>query len=94
MEFRLNKIDTELRQVVNDATKEGKVHGNKGISKIDKDAKQNKQEDKKNFKRQLDEKKEKKVVVAAIKVKEINIEASREDSIPDLTYGRFLDIKR
>lgn len=94
MEFRLNKIDTEIRQILNEATKEGKVHGNKEISNIDKDGKQNKQEDKNNFKKQLDEKKEKKIVVEAIKVKEIDIEASKEGSISDLTFGRFLDIKR
>ena len=94
MEFRLNKIDTELRQVVNEAAKEGKVHGNKEIANINKDAKQNKQEDKKSFKRQLDEKKEKKIVIEAIKVKEIDIDASKEDSIADLKFGRFLDTKR
>lgn len=91
MEFRLNKIDTELRQVVNKATQEGKVHGNKEISTIDKDAKQNKQDNKKNFKKQLEEKK---IVVEATKPKEIDIDASKEDSMPNLTYGRFLDTKR
>ena len=35
MEFRLNKIDTDLRQKINDQTREGKVHTKKGIS-IDK----------------------------------------------------------
>lgn len=94
MEFRLNKIDTELRKIVNEATKEGKVHGNKEISTIDKDGKQSKQESKNDFKKQLNEKKEKKIVVEAIKVKEIDIEASKEESISDLTFGRFLDIKR
>jgi abortive infection bacteriophage resistance protein len=94
MEFRLNKIDTELRQVVNEATKEGKVHGNKEVSTINKDGRQNKQDDKNNFKKQLDEKKEKKIVVEAVKTKEIDIEASKEDSIPNLTFGRFLDTKR
>lgn len=94
MEFRLNKIDTELRQAVNDAIKEGKVHGNKEVSTIDKDGKQNKQDYKNNFKKQLDEKKEKKILIEAIKVKEIDIEASKEDSTLDSTFGRFLDIKR
>ncbi len=94
MEFRLNKIDTELRQIVNDATKEGKVHGNKEVSNINKDGRQNNQEDKDNFKKKLDGKREKKVVVDAIKVKEIDIEASKKETISDLTFGRFLDIKR
>jgi len=94
MEFRLNKIDTELRQIVNEATKEGKVHGNKEISTIDKDGRQGKQENENDFKKHLDEKKEKKIVVEAIKVKEIDIEATKEDSISDSTFGRFLDTKR
>lgn len=94
MEFRLNKIDTELRQIVNEATKEGKVHGNKKVSNIDKDGRQNNQDDKNSFEKHLDEKREKKVVVDAIKVKEIDIEATKENSKSDSSFGRFLDTKR
>ncbi|MCM8710959.1 hypothetical protein M2651_07960 [Clostridium sp. SYSU_GA19001] len=45
MEYRLNKIDTDLRQKINESTKEGKVHGTKNIS-INKDKKEEKKEKK------------------------------------------------
>jgi hypothetical protein len=43
MEFRLNKVDVEIRQKVKDTTKSGVVHTKEGISV---DAEQNKQEKK------------------------------------------------
>lgn len=94
MEFRLNKIDTELRQIVNEATKEGKVHGNKQLSSINKDGRQGKNNNSESFQEQLDKRTKEKILVEAIKIKEVNIEASKDDYIGDLAQGRFLDTKR
>ena len=60
MEYKLNKIDTELRQLVNDATKEGKVHGNKETYKVNKDKKErNKKEYSEELKKRIRKTKEK-----------------------------------
>lgn len=94
MEYRLNKIDTELRQIVNDSIKEGKVHGNKELARVNKDREDKKeQQSNKNFKKELAKYKvKKKISVDAIKVKNIDVEASKEGI--NLTQGRFLDTKR
>lgn len=92
MEYRLNKIEPEIRQLVNDAVKEGKVHGNKDISKVDKDKREKQGKNPKDFKEELAKQSPKeKISVDAIKKSEIDIEASKEDM--DLTKGRFLDTK-
>lgn len=94
MEYRLNKIDTELRQIVNDSIKEGKVHGNKELARVNKDREDKKgQQSNKSFKKELAKYKvKKKISVDAIKVKNIDVEASKEGI--NLTQGRFLDTKR
>lgn len=97
MEFRLNKIDTEIRQVVNDATKDGKVHGNKDLTKINRDRKKGKREEnQEEFKKQLKSVKNKDATfeVQAVKVENIKINASIEKDAVDLSQGRFLDTKR
>lgn len=94
MEFRLNKIDTETRQIINDATKEGKVHGYKELNKVNKDGK-NEKEKGNTFKEQLKKESNKnKLFVDAVKLAEVNVEASKEDYTGELNQGRFLDIKR
>lgn len=101
MEYKLNKIDIELRQMVNDAAKVGKVHGSKGTSKISKDKKEknkpkNKQQKKKDNKK-LSEKTTKntneKILVDVEKTNEIEIDAFKEKE-ENSVHGRFLDTKR
>lgn len=93
MEYRLNKIDTELRQIVNDSIKEGKVHGNKELARVNKDREKKGQHPNQNFKKELAKYKvKKKIFVDAIKVKNIDVDASKEGI--NLTQGRFLDTKR
>lgn len=97
MEFRLNKIDTEIRQVVNDATKDGKVHGNKDLTKINKDRKKGKREEnQEEFKKKLEniKKKDTTFEVQAVKVENIKVDASIDKDAVDLSQGRFLDTKR
>lgn len=92
MEYKLNKIDTELRQLVNDATKEGKVHGNKETYKVNKDKKErNKKEYSEELKKELEKQKKKKIVVDAVKVQTVKVEAVRSKESKDLSSGRFLD---
>lgn len=93
MEFKLNKIDTELRQKVHDQTKEGKVHSKNSI-KIQAD-KHKESGEKKDFKEFYDEeeKKSKKIKVSASKNEKLDVEAklSEEESSPK---GIFLDVRK
>lgn len=92
MEFKLNKIDTDIRQRINDATKEGRVHGKEDIQ-VNRDKNQ---ENKPKF--QLPEKNAKKkfsdLVIEASKEKDkdVKIDAENEDSSSVL--GRFIDIRK
>lgn len=94
MEFKLNKIDTELRQQVQDSTKEGLIHRKKEII-ISKDAKE---ENKEKFQQSLkkhSKKDSKKFSVEAEKIEEVTVEAFIDkDSKEKTSRGRFLDIKR
>ncbi|MCY6483660.1 hypothetical protein OW763_04750 [Clostridium aestuarii] len=92
MEYKLNKIDIELRQRVHDATKKGKIHGNKDLNKIDKDKREHKKEEREgNFKEKLaKQKKKKKITVDAVKAENVNIEAFKEE----VSAGKFLNIKK
>lgn len=91
MEYRLNKIDTDLRQKINDSTKEGQVHAAQNIA-VNKDKKENK--GKKDLKLQRYNK-SKKLIVEAVKADNIEIEAFKEN--PDRgneTKGNYIDIKK
>ncbi|MCY6370420.1 hypothetical protein [Clostridium ganghwense] len=93
MEYRLNKIDMEIRQIVNDSAKEGKVHGSKVTEKVDKDKKKNKEE---TFKKKLLKNKGKKrIMVDAVKLNNVKIEAIKEERVQkSISTGRFLDITK
>ncbi|NEZ45867.1 hypothetical protein FDF74_01420 [Clostridium niameyense] len=78
MEFRLNKIDLEVRDRIKEQTKSGKVHSKTNLS-IEKDKGQgnSKQE---TFKEKL--KKNKKIKVKAVKYfgkQDLNINATKEE---------------
>jgi predicted CopG family antitoxin len=98
MEYRLNKIDTEVRQTIQDETKEGLIHRKLGL-KINKNVyKDNKN---KNFSEQLKKYSENKkntskvISVEAEKVQHAEIEAFMDENEKNiLSSGRFLDIKR
>jgi uncharacterized protein (DUF2344 family) len=88
MEYRLNKIDTDLRQRINDATKEGKVHSKKEIV-INKDTKKQKGYSLKRYNRK------KKLIVGAVKPENIEVEAFKEGmKEKDLPKGTYIDIKK
>lgn len=93
MEFKLNKIDTDLRQKVHDQTKEGKVHSKNSI-KVQKD-KHDESGEKKDFKEFFseEENKSKKIKVFASKNEKLDVEAQlkEDDSSPK---GIFLDVRK
>ncbi|WP_163193279.1 hypothetical protein [Clostridium thermarum] len=101
MEFRLNKIDTDLRKKINDATAEGKVHTKKGIS-IDKRSYEERREQRNN-KRKPREKfnlekytKGKKISVEAVKIEQIDVAAEKEENLQNAAEyrGLFIDSRR
>lgn len=88
MEFRLNKIDTSLRQKINDATKEGKVHGKSDV-KVDKDKNREEKQkfDLKKYGKQIDNK----ITVSAIK----DDQNSKCDVITnDNSKGKLIDVRK
>lgn len=97
MEFKLNKIDTDLRRKVNDMTKDGKVHSKNGLL-INKNKSADESE-KKNFSEFYKEEQEKdhkiKVTVEAIKTDTAEIKAEKEtDEMILHTRGTFLDTRK
>ncbi|KGM97055.1 hypothetical protein Z968_04680 [Clostridium novyi A str. 4552] len=94
LEYRLNKVDYELQQLVNNATKDGKVHGNKETNKVNKDKKErNKKQYSDHLKKELSKQKKKKIIVDAMKVENVKVDAFRERDSKNLSQGRFLDTK-
>ncbi|KHD38350.1 hypothetical protein NL50_02260 [Clostridium acetobutylicum] len=87
MEFRLNKIEPEVRKRVSEITKEGKVHDKtKQEFKVNPENQKNKEKGKYKF-----SKNDKKILVKAVKEKKIEVEAVRDDETQ--TLGKFLDVK-
>lgn len=96
MEFKLNQIDTEIRQKVKDAASEGKIHTKQGII-----IGENKREDKDNnnfnceFKKYNNSKK--KLVISASKRNEIEVDAFMENNDEENRFssaGALLDIRK
>lgn len=105
MEYKLNKVDLDVRQRIEDSVREGVVHrkdeisikkdgGNpegKSKNEFSKSLKKAKQQDKKD----KENKKDNKILIEAVKAKVVNVEASIESKDKEnLTSGRFLDTKR
>lgn len=94
MEFKLNKIDTDIRKKMQEEIKDDKVHSGKSIN-IKKDIKDEKHEEIKRFDEEENEKRyitidgirdnRKNISVKVEKVEEINYENSK---------GRILDKKK
>jgi hypothetical protein len=94
LEFKLNKIDTDIRKKMQEEIKEDKVHSGKSIS-VKKDIKDERHEEMKNLDEEENEKRyltidgvrynNKNISVKVEKVEEINNENSK---------GRILDKKK
>lgn len=97
MEFRLNKIDPEVRERVKETTSAGKVHTKSGIV-INKDNQNKKNKNEESFNSELEKQKKKKILsVDAIKVQEVEVPAYKEESdsqAKDETAGHILDVRR
>ena len=99
MEFKLNKIDLEVRDRIKEQTKEGKVHSKQNIT-INK---QNKDNDSRNRsfyeqlkKQQKNKKKNIKVkAVKYVKGENLDVEATKEENQGRATIvGAMLDTKK
>jgi broad specificity polyphosphatase/5'/3'-nucleotidase SurE len=92
MEYKLNKIDTDLRQKINDAAREGKVHGAKNIA-INKDKQQ---EEKKNKNCKLKQyNKNDKLIVNAVKTQNVEVNAFKDNiETNEFPKGVYLDVKK
>lgn len=103
MEYRLNKIDMDIRKDINDETKEGKIHSKKGItvSKENNDKKQNRQEKHKGkYKEKFDLAKynnpNMKITIEAVKTESLEIQAVKDEqnSSKSESRGLFIDIRK
>ncbi|SCN21287.1 hypothetical protein N3C_0063 [Clostridium sp. N3C] len=101
MEFRINKVDTDLRQKINDTTREGKVHTKEGvlIYKHKYDERKHQKNNKRTPKEKFEIKKyikNKKITIEAVKVEKISIKAEKEEALKNANEyrGVFIDSRR
>ncbi|WP_446897242.1 hypothetical protein ACSVC9_09440 [Clostridium sp. LBM24168] len=100
MEFRLNKIDPEVRQRIKEVTRSGKVH-NKSEIIIDRDYKDGQKRQQGDFKSELSKYRgknsKKHLLVEATKVEEVKVNAFKEEkgstSKTD-NRGSIIDVKK
>ncbi|EJP6470968.1 hypothetical protein FDG09_08305 [Clostridium sporogenes] len=99
MEFRLNKIDLELRDKIKEQTKEGKVHSKQNIT-INKQDRNNNSKDR-GFYEQLKKQRKnnnKNIKIKAVKYvngENLNIEATKEEIEGKTTIvGTIIDTKK
>lgn len=91
MEFKLNKIDTDIRNKMQEDIKEDKVHSGKGIT-IKKDIKDEKSEDSLELRESKHEKKY--ITIDGVKYnnKNIDIEVEKIEKVnEENSKGRILD---
>lgn len=102
MEFKLNKIDTDIRQTVNNASKEGKVHAKNQIN-IDKHKneqkhkEEQKQEDKQHYNLSRYNRSGKKLTINAVKTESVQVEAffeGNDEKEKKIASGVFLDVRK
>lgn len=96
MEFKLNKIDIEIRQRVKDTTKSGVIHRKESIS-INKD--RNPKGNSKSYEEFKDKllkyKKNQKITVGAFKNEQYEIEVFKENLEKEQrSIGNFIDTKK
>lgn len=94
MEFKLNKIDTDIRKKMQEDIKEDKVHSGKNIT-IKKDIKEEKQVQIEDV--SFDEPKKRYITIDGVKYNSsnINVEAEKLEEIKEEnSKGRILDITK
>jgi hypothetical protein len=103
VEFRLNKIDTDIRQKINEKAREGKIHAKNEIS-VNTDGreergqnnKQKHQKPKEKFNLSKYTSKNSKITIEAVKIESIEIKAEKEHkgNSKDQYRGLFLDTRK
>lgn len=100
MEYRLNKIDPELRQRIKETTKSGKIH-NKAKIAVNSDSKNKDKKGGADFNSELEKQKKerdknkKKFTVEAIKIEEVQVPAYKEAELSkDEIKGNLLDVRK
>jgi hypothetical protein len=100
MEFKINKIDTDIRRKLLDQTRDGKVHGavEKDITIKPYSEEEETAKNRQDFKKILKDKREKKdksskIVVEGIKVDNLQVDGEREISQKD-SLGVFVDTRK
>ncbi len=94
MEFKLNKIDTDIRKKMQEEIKDNKVHSGKSIN-IKKDIKDEKHEEIKPFDEEENEKRYITIDGVRDNNKNISIRAEKVEKITDeSSKGRILDKKK
>lgn len=98
MEYRLNKIDMELRERINEATSEKKIHRKNEIQGISNNNEKNHNgEKKKKFVLPDKDFKDNKILITAEKNEKISIDvdAFRDNcNVLDPDRGSFLDVRK
>jgi hypothetical protein len=97
MDYRLNQIDMELRERINEATSEGKVHRKDSVQGANNKNEKNKKEEKKKFVLKDEIGENSKIEIEAVKIENtsIDVEAVRDNcNISDPHRGSFLDIRK
>jgi hypothetical protein len=97
MEFKINKIDPEVRQRIRAITKEGVVH-NKTNIKTDKDKKEDGNKDNKSFEEALkkfEKTSKEKIIVSAEKIEDIEVTVFRDKkNLKDAGIGSIIDTRK
>lgn len=96
MEFKINKVDVELIQRINEVTAKEKVHGSKEIQKLALDKEKLEEKDKKKY-NMSKKKSNKRIEITADKNDDtsIKVEAFKEkDVVQEKETGYFLDVRK
>ena len=94
MEFKLNKIDTDIRKKMQEEIKEDKVHSGKSIN-IKKDIKDERHEEMKNLDEEESEKRYLTIDGVRYNNKNISVKVEKVEKINDEnSKGRILDKKK
>jgi hypothetical protein len=100
VEFRLNKVDPEVRQRVKETTSANKIHNKREIF-VNSDSKDKEKKKQGNFETELIKykqgKNKKKIMIQATKTEEVEIRAIKEEGqilSKDDKKGTILDVKK
>lgn len=96
MEFKLNKIDTDIRKKMQEEIKDNKVHSNKAIS-VKKDLKEDKNSSKEKYVHEDQREEKKYLTIDGMKNynEKVSIEVEKIENIDqENSKGRVLDTKK